>query len=347
MQVNRVSRRTGTVAKAKVLVVTPGKLGDSLISMVIPANLERAGFDVTVRGDCAHDLASWLPDLRTGPRLSTQEYDGIVDEFDFCLIDSQAPGLQSDGIDLRPALSRRAVFFSLAHHDPSLDGRFDLQALPGEKSAPFRDRIPRKGLIRDKAKTGLTMVDHAVEFCRRELLLEEAHPDIGLVPPQTSECEEKKRPIVFSPTSGKARKNWRAGRFVLLARQLQDAGHKCVFAVAPSEAAGWNKRLDGQFALAPTPTIAALAKLLSDAQALVCNDSGAGHLAGALGTPVVAVIPRRDDDYTWRPGWGTVKLVSPLLPMRALSGLWPYFVSVRQVRHSLEPFLHPDETILE
>lgn len=347
MEVSRVSRRTGSVAKAKVLVVTPGKLGDSLISMVIPANLARAGFDVTVRGDCAHDLASWLPYVQTGPRLSTQEYDGIADGFDFCLIDSQAPGLQSGGADLRPALSRRAVFFSLAHHDPSLDGRFDLKALPAEKSALFRDRIPRKGLIRDKAKTGLTMVDHTVEFCRRELLLEEAHPDIGLVPAQPSECEEKNRPIVFSPTSGKARKNWRAGRFVLLARQLQDIGHKCIFAVAPSEAAEWRERLDGQFALAPTPTIAALAKLLSDAQALVCNDSGAGHLASALGTGVVAVIPRRDADYTWRPGWGTVKLVSPLLPMRALSGLWPYFVSVRQVRHSLEPFLNTSTSMSE
>ena len=117
--------------------------------------------------------------------------------------------------------------------------------------------------------------------------------------------------------------------------------------MVPSEATEWSKRLDGQFALAPTPTIAVLAKLLSDAQALVCNDSGAGHLASALGTPVVAVIPRRDSDYTWRPGWGTVKLVSPILPMRALSGLWPYFVSVRQVRHSLQSFLPPGETISE
>ena len=332
---------------AKVLVVTPGKLGDSLISMVIPANLARAGFDVTVRGDCAHELASWLPDVRTGPRLSTQEVKDITDEFDFCLIDSQAPGLQSGGIDLRPGLSRRAVFFSLAHHDPSLDGRFDLKALPSEESALFRERIPNPGLIRDKAKTGLTMVDHVVEFCRRELLLEKAHPDVGLVSPKSSECAEKKRPIVFSPTSGKARKNWRAERFVLLARQLQDMGDNCVFAVAPSEAAEWTKRLDGQFTLAPTPTIAALAKLLSDARALVCNDSGAGHLASALGTPVVAVIPRRDADYTWRPGWGTVKLVSPLLPMRVLSGLWPYFVSVRQVRHSLEPFLNTSTPMSE
>ena len=347
MQVNRASRRVDSVVAAKVLVVTPAKLGDSLISLVIPANLARAGFDVTVRGDCVHDLASWLPDVCTGPRLSAQEYDCIADEFDFCLIDSQAPGLQSDGVDARPGLSHRVVFFSLAHHDPSLDGRFDLKALPAEKSALFRDRIPRQGLIRDKAKSGLTMVEHVVEFCRRELLLEKAHPDIGLMPPQTSECEEEKRLIVFSPTSGKARKNWRAERFVLLARQLQDIGHKCVFAVAPSETAEWSKRLDGQFTLAPTPTIAALAKLLSDARTLVCNDSGAGHLASALGTPVVAVIPRREAHYTWRPGWGTVKLVSPLLPMRALSGLWPYFVSVRQVRHSLEPFLNTSTPMSE
>ena len=101
----------------------------------------------------------------------------------------------------------------------------------------------------------------------------------------------------------------------------------------------------GSLLLAPTPTIAALAQLLSDAQMLVCNDSGAGHLASALGTPVVAVIPRRDSNYTWRPGWGRVKLVSPILPTRTLSGLWPYFVSVRKVRHSLQSFLPPGETI--
>ena len=35
----------------------------------------------------------------------------ITDEFDFCLIDSQAPGLQSDGIDARPGLSSGGVLF--------------------------------------------------------------------------------------------------------------------------------------------------------------------------------------------------------------------------------------------
>jgi hypothetical protein len=51
MQANGESHRVKPTPDAKVLFVTPGKLGDSLISLVVPANLARAGFNVTVRGD--------------------------------------------------------------------------------------------------------------------------------------------------------------------------------------------------------------------------------------------------------------------------------------------------------
>jgi len=340
MQANGESHRVVSNREAKILFVTPGKLGDSLISLVVPANLARAGFDVTVRGDCAHDLANWLPELQTGPRLSPEEYASIPDQFDFCLIDSQAPGLQSDGVDLRPALARRVVFFSLAHHEKSLDGCFDRETLPAHKREWLQKQVPAHGLIRDKTKPGQTMVEHVVHYCRRQLSLKSAQADIGLAVLEDVDSRNQKRPVVISPTSGKARKNWLAGSFVVLARQLQEAGHECVFAVAPSEQTEWTERLRGRFPLAQTPSITALASLLNSARVLVCNDSGAGHLASALGTPVVCVIPRRDADYTWRPGWGTAALVSPVFPVRGLSRLWPYFVSVKQVRHSLEPFLN-------
>ncbi|MAF08192.1 MAG: hypothetical protein CL389_10105 [Acidiferrobacteraceae bacterium] len=339
MQANGESHRVKSTRDAKVLFVTPGKLGDSLISLVIPANLARASFKVTVRGDCAHDLAKWLPQFQTGPRLTAGDYPGTLDRYDFCLIDSQAPGLQSDGVDLRPALAHRAVFFSLAHHEKSLDGCFDRDTLPADKRDLLQERVPKQGLLRDKTKPGLTMVEHAVDFCRRELSLGEAQADIGLAVPEDVSAQGQKERIIISPTSGKARKNWLAGRFIMLAQQLQETGQECVFTVAPSEATEWTERLGGRFPLAQTPNAAALAALLTSARALVCNDSGAGHLASALGVPVVCVIPRRDSDYAWRPGWGAVALVSPVLPVRGLSRLWPYFVSVKQVRHSLESFL--------
>jgi hypothetical protein len=345
MQANGESHRVEPTPDAKVLFVTPGKLGDSLISLVVPANLARAGFNVTVRGDCAHDLAKWLPALKTGPRLSTEEYASIPDQFDFCLMDSQAPGLQSDGVDLRPALARRVVFFSLAHHENSLDGCFDPETLSADKREWLQDRVPAHGLIRDKTKPGLTMVEHATHYCRRELALKNAQADLGLVFPEDVDSREQKGPVIISPTSGKARKNWLATRFIALAQLLQEAGHDCVFAVAPSEMTEWTERLRGRFPMAQTPSIAALASLLHSARALVCNDSGAGHLASALGTPVACVIPRRDVDYTWRPGWGMATLVSPVFPVRGLSRLWPYFVSVKQVRDSLEPLMNTSSEV--
>ncbi|RZO15749.1 MAG: hypothetical protein EVB04_05585 [Candidatus Thioglobus sp.] len=97
--------------------------------------------------------------------------------------------------------------------------------------------------------------------------------------------------------------------------------------------------------MAQTPSIAALASLLHSARALVCNDSGAGHLASALGTPVACVIPRRDVDYTWRPGWGMATLVSPVFPVRGLARLWPYFVSVKQVKESLESLMNTSSEV--
>jgi len=67
MQASGEPHQPGSARDAKILFVTPRKLGGSLIALIVPANLARAGFKVTVRGDCAHDLAKWLPEIQTDP----------------------------------------------------------------------------------------------------------------------------------------------------------------------------------------------------------------------------------------------------------------------------------------
>jgi hypothetical protein len=332
---SRSTPSSSSETKPHIVFVTPGKLGDGLISLVIANGLVRAGHRVTVRSDVVHDLREWLPQFETGPAVAHDEFLHLPDSCDLCVIDSQAPNLQRSGIDLRPTLARRSAFFSLAHYETPLDGLFDPSTLPENLRARLESLVPRHGLVRDKSEPNADMVAHALAFCRREMGLTDLKSEIGLVAPSSirraASMSSGNVSVVISPTSGKEKKNWRANRFVALAQSLEAIGCRCVFAVAPSEKALWTTNLDGRFSLADTRSISDLAGLVSRAAVVVANDSGTAHLASALGKETVCIISSRDRFYTWRPGWKPAALVSPRIPIRSVSGLWPFFVSPSQV----------------
>ncbi len=136
--------------------------------------------------------------------------------------------------------------------------------------------------------------------------LKDTIADIGIVAPpltpSTSQKPSQKARIVISPTSGKAKKNWRAERFVAVAASLEKRDYEVIFAVAPSEKSEWAHHLDGRFLIADTQGVADLA-MLTGAKAVIANDSGTAHLASALGKPVVCIISSRNRFFSWRPGW--------------------------------------------
>ena len=318
---------------ARLLFVPPGKLGDSLISLVIANNLVREGFDVTVRGEFPHQLDQWLPDFKTGPNIDHDDYQKITRQYDLSIIDSQAPNLQQDGVDLRPNLAMHSAFFSLAHYETSLDGQFDPQTLPAGLQRTLQPLVPHHGLVRHHQDFRASMVSHTVQFCRREMNLLNADSANGIKLP--SEIQQNKgltqKLIVISPTSGKLKKNWLPDRFIALADHLHQKGYFCVFTVTPSETASWKRRLAGRFSVADTACVSALATLLSKASVVVCNDSGTAHLASAVGTSTICLISSRDRFFEWRPGWGNSTLIMPSLPVRSIFNIWPYFISVRRV----------------
>ena len=262
---------------------------------------------------------------------SHEEYAEVARELDLCIIDSQAPNLQKGETDLRPQLARSSAFFSLAHYENSLDGLFDPTALsPNLRS--LEKLVPRRGLVRDQRNRSSHMVEHALKFCEREMHVRDATSDIGLrIPPRIQQEPHASPKVVISPTSGKEKKNWLSQRFISLAAQLTERGVECVFAVAPEESAEWRLKLNGGFALAATDSVADLAELLAGASVVVSNDSGTAHLASAIGIQVVCIISSWDSSYGWRPGWAASELIRPLLPVRAIPGLWPHFVGVSRV----------------
>ncbi len=108
--------------------------------------------------------------------------------------------------------------------------------------------------------------------------------------------------------SREARKNWPLERFNELARALSARGHTPVLLLGPQEAAAREearRQIPQAIALdftqiTPKPAIGvfdAVIAIVERLAAVVANDSGLGHLAGAVGRPVVSLFgptdPRR------------------------------------------------------
>jgi hypothetical protein len=103
-----------------------------------------------------------------------------------------------------------------------------------------------------------------------------------------------RRYVVIHPGAGSPDKCWAMERFLDVAASLGSAGMDVVFALGPVELERWpSKRIsrlrDAAAVLADAP-LTRLAGVLAGAAALLGNDSGAAHLAAAVGAPTVALF---------------------------------------------------------
>jgi heptosyltransferase-2 len=97
-------------------------------------------------------------------------------------------------------------------------------------------------------------------------------------------------------------KRWPAERFAEVGERLRRRGLALVLAGAREDAAACaavRERLGGGCAdLSGRTDLAALAGLCAAARVVVCNDSGLGHLAAALGIPTVTVFGSTSSAWT-------------------------------------------------
>ncbi len=116
-------------------------------------------------------------------------------------------------------------------------------------------------------------------------------------------------PLALHPGSGGGRKCWPPERFAELARRLE---RPCIVLEGPADRDPCRRVLERlpQAASVRGLKLHQVAALLTRSALLVCNDSGVGHLAAALGVATVPVFGRTDP-RTWSPRGPAVSVVPP------------------------------------
>jgi ADP-heptose:LPS heptosyltransferase len=100
--------------------------------------------------------------------------------------------------------------------------------------------------------------------------------------------------IALNPGSSESQRRWPVAQFAALAHRLAQDGFRPILVGAPSDAAAC-AQVQTQCAVSVTnlcgqTSVSQMAFLLSQAQVLVSNDTGAVHIASAVGCPVVGLF---------------------------------------------------------
>ncbi|MGH9462935.1 MAG: glycosyltransferase family 9 protein [Vicinamibacteria bacterium] len=310
---------------ARILVVRPGALGDTILALPAlgalaagcpSAELEIVGYPSVLR------LLE-----HTRPPLPVRRTHAI----DRALFAPLLAGPMSG--ELEELLASCDLLIAWVH-DHSDDLRAKLERLP---IACLRaDPYPPEGsgvhashhLLRT-----LTPLWPAAHFVRLE---SRPGPTIEAPPHALLESEgllrhlglEPKRFIAMHPGSGSARKNWPAEKFGELLRLAEGAGRRVLLieGAADEEAVGRVARIaGGSVAHFREPSLLTLAAILSQACVFVGNDSGVSHLAAATGTPTLAIFGPTDA-VIWAPRAPNARVLRFETPV---TGVWA----------ELEPFV--------
>lgn len=312
---NLSKMNTGLLTHSKTVAVMPERgLGDSVVIMIIAANLQQAGYDVTYFSDYAYQLRNWFPSIIVKPYPSFEEHEKVFAEFDKIFID----------------IGRRDICFDAKHHQNLKYFFFNAAKEFADESLSME--LMHKTFLIGAISNAITLVEKTVVFCRDVLGLAEASSANGMVPLAGLQYRKYPKRIVIHPTGTKISRCWPPKKFVKLARILQKREWQPVFSVSPAERQAWKAIIKDEFLLPEFPSVSDLASFLYESGYFIGNDSGPGHLASCLGTPTLTIW-RKFKERRWQPGWNGGILVLPLkVPILAKSRrYWRYMLSVRRV----------------
>ena len=285
-----------TVGKPRLLVLRPGAIGDTILTLPALSALRRSFPDAAliVAGnpaalplvEAADLLDAWVSfdDARVtrlfvpGPPQPSDPFTNVTTAVAWCADPDGVlrSGLQARGaqqVVIAPSRPRGPESIHVACH----------------LLRTVADLVPGAGMSDDETLPTIVPPVWAVE--QADTLL------------RTSGLDG--RPfVVVHPGSGSPRKNWPADRFAAVARRLRERLGLPVIVLGGPADAEVLQRLDG---LLPDSTplltdlpLLVVAALLQRARGFLGNDSGLGHLSGALGIPTL-VLFGPTDPVLWQP----------------------------------------------
>lgn len=333
--------------ECRIAVVPSMGLGDSLIYLVVASNLARAGYRVTMLSNHLAHFAAWLPDLEMLPFPEVGKTLEIADAYDLVLSDCGSIVTSADSDHAQ--LAERFVFVGTLRVDPRYlkDHLLRLEQRVGpHKSCLMEQLATCAGPMRVLNDDSVSMVEQAVAFCRSKLGLDDACADPGFVMPGTLKPRRYSHRVMLHPSSYNEKKNWPHQKYLELARRLRGQGYDPQFVVSPKELALWSPRLGDEFPIPCFANARELAAYLFESGYVVGNDSGVGHLASALGVPVLTLFRKRRDGFCWRPGWGRNVVVRPVISLGAFRSSWKHFLSVDRVEEAFSALVRQHKSTI-
>jgi ADP-heptose:LPS heptosyltransferase len=199
----------------------------------------------------------------------------------------------------------------------------------GGDSAPFGSRVAEAYSLR--LPTSPELDRHAIEHSLAPLAAvgittEDLATVVVPSPEQGTEADALIAELLPSgpfwalhPGAGKAQNVWPAERFAAVARAVADQGIPVLVLHGPAdqdvvrafEAALAASPTNAPVVVAPGLSVGTSAAVIARADRFLCNDTGVMHIAGAVGTPSVALFGPTDPDLWKPPGDGVVAVRAP------------------------------------
>ncbi|WP_028583071.1 glycosyltransferase family 9 protein [Desulfogranum mediterraneum] len=159
----------------------------------------------------------------------------------------------------------------------------------------------------------------------------------GITPPGGLVGGKYPRRVCLHPTSAEESKNWLPRRFSRLARRLAAQGYEPVIVMSEQELCCWQPLFSTEFPLLGFASLTECAAYLYESGYFIGNDSGGGHLASCLGVPTLSIHGRKKKARVWQPGWGQVRVVTPVVNFIGSylrQHYWKYLLSTGRVERA-------------
>lgn len=167
-------------------------------------------------------------------------------------------------------------------------------------AANLRTLAPRAGLYFIDPRPDPAAAMHITESWKRQLTGQGLEMPWKLAAPRANNGG----PVVIHPGAGSPGKCWPLERFEALIEYLHEVGRPVEVLLGEVELERWPaaslKRWQRDYGARQPADLMELADLIKTAALFIGNDSGPGHLAAALGVPVISLFGPTDPQQ-WRP----------------------------------------------